>query len=143
VNYYLPEPFETAEEWRPELETAIDLSEFRSVLPDVTGDFEPRTIARQALRQSTTWEGSASEQFATTFCARPFSEIMVRDQEEVLPCPWHRKPLGFLSEGKSLSEIFFGEEFERLRANMLKPEGDPNCAGCPIKSEHLPTMSNT
>ena len=67
------------------------------------------------------------------------SEIMVRDQEEVLPCPWHGKTLGRLSEGKSISDIFFGEDFARLRQNMFKPEGDPGCAHCPIKSGHLPT----
>jgi MoaA/NifB/PqqE/SkfB family radical SAM enzyme len=85
------------------------------------------------------WEGSVAEEFSTTFCNRPFSEIMVRDQNEVLPCPWHEKPLGLLSEGKSLAEIFEGEAFQRLRRNMLRPEGDPACANCPIKSHHLPT----
>ena len=67
---------------------------------------------------------------------------MVRDQEEVLPCPWHEKTLGRLSEGKTLSEIFLGEAFVRLRRNMLKPEGDPGCAHCPIKSGHLPIDAN-
>ena len=88
------------------------------------------------------WEGSVAEEFATTFCNRPFSEIMVRDQNEVLPCPFHEKPLGLLSEGKTLAEIFHGEAFQRLRGNMLRPEGDPACANCPIKSKHLPTNAS-
>jgi len=66
----------------------------------------------------------------------------VRDQEEVLPCAWHGKTLGRLSEGKSLSEIFLGAEFAALRRNMLKPEGDPNCARCPIKTSHLATSAD-
>jgi hypothetical protein len=67
---------------------------------------------------------------------------MVRDQNEVLPCPFHEKPLGLLSEGKTLAEIFHGEAFQRLRRNMLLPEGDPACANCPIKSHHLPTNAS-
>ena len=69
--------------------------------------------------------------------------LMIRDQDEVLPCPWHGKTLGRLSEGKSLSEIFLGENFAALRRNMLKPEGDPDCANCPIKTLHLPVTSNS
>ncbi|MEP6708569.1 MAG: radical SAM protein [Verrucomicrobiota bacterium] len=144
VNYYLPLPFETAEQWEPFSEPEIALPDFRRVTPDPAGSHQPRFVpARVAQAQSASWEGSAAEEFSTTFCARPFSEIMVRDQEEVLPCPWHRKTLGRLSEGKKLPEIFFGEDFARLRRNMFKPEGDPNCAGCPIKSAHLPTRANT
>jgi MoaA/NifB/PqqE/SkfB family radical SAM enzyme len=85
---------------------------------------------------------TVAEEFSTTFCERPFSEIMIRDQEEVLPCPWHGKTLGRLSEGQTLSEIFLGEKFTALRRNMLKPEGDPDCARCPIKTFHLPTAAN-
>jgi hypothetical protein len=29
----------------------------------------------------------------------------------VLPCPFHQKPLGLLSEGKTLAEIFHGKAF--------------------------------
>ena len=59
------------------------------------------------------------------------SEIMVRDQNEVLPCPFHEKPLGLLSEGKTLAEIFQGEAFQRLRRNMLRPGCDPHRVGFP------------
>ena len=83
-----------------------------------------------------------AEEFSTTFCNRPFSEMMVRDQDEVLPCPWHEKPLGLLSDGKTFAEIFEGEAFQRLRRNMLRPDGDPACANCPIKSHHLPTNAS-
>jgi MoaA/NifB/PqqE/SkfB family radical SAM enzyme len=95
-------------------------------------------IPEYSSDRSCAWEGTVAEEFSTTFCNRPFSEIMVRDQNEVLPCPFHEKPLGLLSEGKTLAEIFQGEAFQRLRRNMLRPEGDPACANCPIKSKHLP-----
>ncbi len=118
----------------------MDWSDFERVQPDAADEALP--IVPPAIDDpSTAWEGSVAEEFSTTFCNRPFSEIMVRDQNEVLPCPWHEKPLGLLSEGKTLAEIFAGEAFQRLRRNMLRPEGDPACANCPIKSHHLPTSA--
>ena len=142
MDYYLPEAFDTADRWLPENEPEVSLSDFDSVVPDPSGPQElniktrlPGALARLA--------GSVAEEFSTTFCNRPFSEIMIRDQDGVLPCPWHGKTLGRLSEGKSLSEIFLGENFAALRRNMLKPEGDPDCARCPIKTLHLPVTSNS
>jgi MoaA/NifB/PqqE/SkfB family radical SAM enzyme len=139
IHVYLPPPFSGAQPWNPPAEGAdVDLSDFERVRPDPLGDSFP-FVPRDPDDEFSSWEGSVAEEFSTTFCNRPFSEIMVRDQEEVLPCPWHAKPLGFLSEGKTLAEIFNGEAFQRLRRNMLRPEGDPGCANCPIKSQHLPT----
>lgn len=140
LRVYLPPPLDAAEDWQPGPEIPrIDLSDFRMVEPDGAAgpppapkafppDFAPRDV-----------RGSARSVFASTFCPLPFSEIMVRGQDEVLPCAWHRAPLGRLSDGRSLSDIFFGEEFQRVRRNMFRPEGDPNCRGCPIKGELLPT----
>lgn len=86
-----------------------------------------------------TFQGSASEEFSGLFCNRPFSEILIRDQNEVPPCAWYRQPLGRLDESQSVLEIFWGPGFDSLRRNMLTPSGDPGCAGCAIKSGHLPT----
>jgi MoaA/NifB/PqqE/SkfB family radical SAM enzyme len=141
VPLYLPPPFEEAGRWTPPHDRqVVDWSDFERVLPDAADDALP--VVPPAIDDpSTAWEGSVAEEFSTTFCNRPFSEIMVRDQNEVLPCPWHEKPLGLLSEGKTLAEIFAGEAFQSLRRNMLRPEGDPACANCPIKSHHLPTSA--
>jgi MoaA/NifB/PqqE/SkfB family radical SAM enzyme len=129
---YLPPPFVGAPIWNPPAdEPLLDWSDFERLAPGPP-DLNPRSVSMPAI------EGSVAEEFATTFCNRPFSEIMVRDQNEVLPCPFHEKPLGLLSEGKTLAEIFHGEAFQRLRRNMLRPEGDPACVNCPIKSQHLP-----
>ena len=139
LSIFLPPPFEAAAAWTPSVdEPAVSWSDFEKVQPDLAGD-EPPPILSARDRATPAWEGSVAEEFSTTFCNRPFSEIMVRDQNEVLPCPFHEKPLGLLSEGKTLAEIFQGEAFQRLRRNMLRPEGDPACANCPIKSHHLPT----
>lgn len=42
------------------------------------------------------------------------TEVMIRDQGEVLPCPWHQKVLGHLDQGNGLEQIFFGENFAPL-----------------------------
>jgi len=73
------------------------------------------------------------------YCDRPFSEVMIRNQKDVYPCPWHKEKLGELDGTSTLEEIFFGEKFRNLRLAMLDPQGAPGCAGCPIKSQHLPT----
>ena len=142
VPLYLPPPFDGTREWSPSPDDqVIDWSDFERVQPDRPNEMLP-VVPMQVDESSIAWEGSVAEEFSTTFCNRPFSEIMVRDQNEVLPCPWHEKPLGLLSEDKTLAEIFEGEAFQRLRRNMLRPEGDPACANCPIKSHHLPTNSS-
>ena len=142
MNYYLPAAFDTVEQWLPRTELEVSFSDFDSVAPDSPG---PQGVQIKAQRPGAfaSLADSVAEEFSTTFCNRPFSEIMIRDQDEVLPCPWHGKTLGRLSEGKSLSEIFLGENFAALRRNMLKPEGDPDCANCPIKTLHLPITSNS
>ena len=143
VNYHLPPAFVTEDRWAPSEELNLNLAEFLAVAPDAAGSEFPKVLPRTAANiEQTGPEGSASDEFASTFCNRPFSEIMVRDEEDILPCPWHGRVLGKLSDGKSLSEVFFGAEFQRLRQNMLNPEGDPNCARCPLKSGHLSTNSN-
>ncbi|HEY2712469.1 MAG TPA: radical SAM protein [Chthoniobacterales bacterium] len=142
VPVYLPPPFVGTHDWVPSRdESSVDWGDFKRVRPtpnDETGQISLPPGHKSWLA----WEGSVAEEFATTFCNRPFSEIMVRDQTEVLPCPWHEKTLGYLNEGKTLAEIFHGEAFQQLRRNMLRPEGDPACANCPIKSQHLPNAAS-
>ncbi|MBA3386297.1 MAG: radical SAM protein [Chthoniobacterales bacterium] len=142
MAYYLPAAFSTAERWSSEETANVDLADFERVLADAPGANAASIIRPvKPVLHSMRSPGSVAEDFATTFCNRPFSEIMVRDQEDVLPCAWHGKTLGRLSEGKTLSDIFLGEEFAALRRNMLKPEGDPDCARCPIKTSHLATTA--
>ncbi len=143
LAYYLPAAFVTDETWSAKDHAEVGLGDFERVVADSaegSGGSRTRPAADAVSRGRSA--GSVAEDFGATFCNRPFSEIMVRDQEEVLPCAWHGKTLGRLSEGKSLSEIFLGAEFAALRRNMLKPEGDPNCARCPIKTSHLATSAD-
>lgn len=118
------------------------LDKFFQVAADPAQDQFPTAVPQgdlSAMRRY--FAGCAADEFSTTFCNWPFSELMVRDQDEVLPCPWYARPLGRLSEGKSLSDIFFGNDFSRLRENMLKSNGDPGCSNCPIKAGQLPLGS--
>ncbi|MGI8430864.1 MAG: radical SAM/SPASM domain-containing protein [Chthoniobacterales bacterium] len=142
VGIFLPPAFAGAGSWTPPLEEPeVDWTDFNHVQPQPSGEALP-ALTKYSNDRSRIWEGSVAEEFSTTFCNRPFSEITLRDQNEVLPCPFHEKPLGFLSEGKTLAEIFHGEAFQRLRRNMFRPEGDPACANCPIKSHHLPISAS-
>jgi MoaA/NifB/PqqE/SkfB family radical SAM enzyme len=138
---YLPPAFSTTFEWVPPAdEPSVDWKDFERVCSIADGESDRVTLPGD--RTSPPWEGSVAEEFSTTFCNRPFSEIMVRDQNEVLPCPWHEKTLGYLNGGKTLAEIFHGEAFQQLRMNMMRPEGDPACVRCPIKSRHLPNIAS-
>ncbi len=139
VDIIIPPPFETSEEFSPEGVPAVDLSDFESVEPDPpVGDvpvpkkfprgFKPRVIRGTAVHLF-------SKRIPGIYCERPFSEITILDQERILPCPWYEKPLGKVSEGKTLSEVFYGERFRQLRKSMLHPQGDPGCRNCPLKGE--------
>jgi hypothetical protein len=108
IPIYLPPPFAMAQPWSPPVDQPpVDWRDFEGLQSDPPGDSLPRILLERTAARA--WEGWVAEEFSTTFCNRPFSEIMVRDQNEVLPCPFHEKPLGFLSEGKTLAKIFHGE----------------------------------
>jgi MoaA/NifB/PqqE/SkfB family radical SAM enzyme len=133
----IPPAFPVPEE-PEEVPSADDLlAPFRALLqqaaPDDSDlkDLRPQPVMREF--------GLRMGDLPPIFCERPFSEIMIRNQDEVLPCAWHKNVLGHLSTGASVGEIFFGPQFDALRANMLRPDGDAGCVGCPVKSSHLPT----
>ena len=142
IDLVLPPAFDTSETWEPSEASAAGLEELdRVALDRVAPDAAkgevpvPKRFPRGFKARNP--RGTAAEQFAGTYCERPFSEIFIADRDKVKPCTWHRTHLGTLGEDGSLSDIFFGPEFTRLRRNMLRPEGDPNCAGCVLKSGQL------
>ncbi len=137
IDIVIPPPYETSEEFSPSDVPPVDLGDFEKVEPSpAVGRMPvPRRFPKGFKPRHT--RGTAAERFAETYCERPFSEMTILDQELVKPCPWHRTHLGKLGDGKTLAEIFFGEEFARLRRRMLDPAGDPNCQDCPWKSDLL------
>ncbi len=137
IDLVLPPVFETSETYDPGGEPVADLAELDGVAADVAkGEVpEPKRFPHGFKVRNP--RGTAAEQFAGTYCERPFSEIFIAERDKVKPCTWHRTHLGTLGEDGSLSDIFFGPEFTRLRRNMLRPEGDPNCEGCVLKTGAL------
>lgn len=81
---------------------------------------------------------SADQFFSGAYCERPFTEVMIRNQTEVLPSAWHQKILGVLDENTRVEDVFFGKKFAALRAGMLKGEIDEGCRQCPVKTGFLP-----
>lgn len=94
--------------------------------------FSPDFVSRKPLSLH-------QEFFADSYCDRPFTETVIRNQKEVVPCPWHGQVLGELDEETDLKSIFLGEGFASLRATMLRGEVAPGCSQCPVKSHLLPT----
>jgi MoaA/NifB/PqqE/SkfB family radical SAM enzyme len=141
IEVFIPPPFATAGKYDPSGDPACSLEEFKAEL---------RALGEATEVGDEPAEGSASagpaaapreriSESAHFFCDRPFSEVMIRDQRDVYPCPWHREKMGVLDGSTNLQEIFFGENFRRVRLAMLDPHGAPGCAGCPIKANQLPT----
>lgn len=140
LNIIIPEKYDTSETWIPHDVPEVTLDDFHGVKCDVP---ENNAVIPKEYPEHFSPENNsetAVAEFSGAFCERPFSEIMIVQNDIVLPCPWYKRPLGKLSEGKSLNDIFFGDNFRQVRKNMLKPEGDAYCVDCPIKSKYLPTQ---
>lgn len=138
IALYLPPAFLDAPQWSPGADEPVaTLGDVEAALADVPLDPPIATLTVTPPKAST--PERIETVFEHTFCTRPFSEIVIRNQNEVMPCPWHRTHLGTLSESPRLSDHFFGPRFQELRQAMLRPEGHANCQGCPLKSQELPS----
>ncbi len=139
IDVVIPDAFgDGGEEDCSAEEATATLDDFYAVQSDAAGSevptpktFPDTFVTRKAINFS-------NEFFGKTYCERPFSEVFIRNQKEVLPCAWHGKVMGRLDEGESISDIFWGEGFAKLRATMLQDEVDPGCRNCPIKQDMLP-----
>ncbi|MDH3788810.1 MAG: radical SAM protein [Xanthomonadales bacterium] len=144
IKVVIPDVFPSVEANVPDIPgIEVDLAPYYAIKPD------PETETLQVTENSD--ENSrprippvrAEEFYADAYCQRPFTEVMIRNQREVLPCPWHQKVLGHLDQENDLEQIFFGENFAALRASMMRGETDPACRQCPIMSGHLPTKKHS
>lgn len=72
------------------------------------------------------------------YCERPFTEIMIKQQSEISPCPWYKQSLGNIKNGDDVFDIFWGVKFNELRSTMLLGKPGDGCQNCPVKSNHLP-----
>jgi MoaA/NifB/PqqE/SkfB family radical SAM enzyme len=136
MEIYIPPAFDIAATHHPAGDPVCSLDEFHALMRDLDEDplvdSDPPRIAEIAAP-------ARRHEAAHTFCERPFSEVMIQQQRDVYPCPWHQEKMGTLDGTTTLDEIFFGENFRRVRLAMLDPHGAPGCSNCPIKSGKLPT----
>ena len=73
-------------------------------------------------------------------CLRPFNEIMIVDEQKILPCSYYNDSMGNLDEDNTLYSIFFNEKFRKVpRQRKLLSRVDHNCMNCPIMINLLPT----
>jgi MoaA/NifB/PqqE/SkfB family radical SAM enzyme len=136
IEIYIPPPFATAGRHHPAGDPVCTLDEFHALLrslgEDPVRDPDPARPAEVApppqLHES-----------QHVFCDRPFSEVMIQNQRDIFPCPWHREKMATSDGATSLEQVFFSENFRRVRLAMLDPLGAPGCWNCPIKSGRLPT----
>ncbi len=136
INVILPPPFACDERWIPGKDIPlVDLSDFMQVkaVPIEDNIPAPKTFPPEFGIENS--HEIIYKEFPNIFCHRPFTDIQIRDFEEILPCPWLKTTLGKINDGKSLFEIFSGEAYQHLRKNMFLPNGDPNCDGCMEKSQ--------
>jgi MoaA/NifB/PqqE/SkfB family radical SAM enzyme len=136
IEVLIPDAFGASERHNPLGDPPCSLEEFDAALLAL-GEEPGRDPENPRIPEPLAAERAFEA--AHVYCDRPFSEVMIRDQKDVYPCPWHREKLGELDGATSMDAIFFGEKFRNLRLAMLDPRGAPGCAGCPIKSQHLPT----
>jgi MoaA/NifB/PqqE/SkfB family radical SAM enzyme len=136
IELYIPPPFAVAARHNPAADPTANLDEFNELMRSLGED---PLVDPETAHPVETAPQSAVHESAHFFCDRPFSEVMIREQQDVYPCPWHKEKMGTLDGTTTLEEIFFGENFRKVRLAMLDPHGAPGCANCPIKSNYLPT----
>jgi len=134
IDVRLPEPFETAGQYSPEMLPAVDLSEFNAIQPDVQTE---EVINTPEIIHINGTE-SDFEFLSGATCMRPFNEIMIVDQEKILPCSYYSDPMGTLDEENTLYSIFFNDKFKKVRQRKMNSRFDHNCLNCPIKLNLLP-----
>lgn len=142
VSVVIPDPFPPGQGFTHPSPVDVDLSKYYSIQAkdDEISKAEIRSItSRDPPKPKFNAIDLPNEFFGTAYCERPFTEILIRNQREVLPCAWHKKVLGILDDNTTLSSIYLGNNFAELRLKMMRWEIDEGCLGCPIKSGHLPT----
>jgi MoaA/NifB/PqqE/SkfB family radical SAM enzyme len=135
IKLRLPEGFETQAVYIPEADIEAGLSDFYSV----EGDEQTEEIVGQKEKVRNIGTESDFPFIAQASCLRPFNEIMIIDQEKILPCSWYSGYMGTIDEENTLYSIFHNEKFSKLRQKKLHSTFDHNCLNCPIRQNLLPT----
>lgn len=140
MDVRLPELYTTEELYTPETIQEVNLEEFESVMPD------EQNLEIISPSENHLFKNENAETFsflAGASCLRPFNEIMIVDQEKILPCPFYNEAMGFLDNENTLYSIFFNDKFKKLRQRKMYSRRDHNCMDCPINANLLPTSIST
>ncbi len=135
IKLRLPEAFAVSGIYQPETDEEANLSDFDAVKADTqTVEIAPpnENLLRKGTKSDFPFLSQAS-------CLRPFNEIMIIDQQKILPCSWYSGEMGCLDEENTLYSIFRNEKFSKLRQKKLLSHFDHNCLNCPINLNLLPT----
>ncbi|MEI6851861.1 MAG: radical SAM protein [Bacteroidota bacterium] len=135
IKVRLPEAFAVSGTYQPQAGEEADLSDFDSVKAD------EQTMEISAPKEKLSRPATESDFpfLAQATCLRPFSEIMIIDQQKILPCSWYNDSMGSLDEEHTLYSIFRNEKFSKVRQKKLQSTYDHNCRNCPINLNLLPT----
>jgi MoaA/NifB/PqqE/SkfB family radical SAM enzyme len=131
----LPEIFADVQGKYSEITKEPDLTDYNKVKPDVqTEEINqlPEIVFHEIKENDIEYLSSVS-------CLRPYTEIMIVEQQKVFPCSYYGDLMGNLDNNEDMSGIFFNEKFQNVRRKKLFSRFDFNCVNCPIKLNLLPT----
>lgn len=135
IKVRLPDAFETNGLYTHEVISEIDVSDFNNARPD----FQTEEVVNTEEIVIKGVNDSDYDFLSKASCLRPFNEIMIIDQEKILPCSYYSDAMGYLDENNTLFSIFFSEKFQKVRQKKMQSRFDHNCLNCPIKANLLPT----
>ncbi|MGK2856052.1 MAG: radical SAM/SPASM domain-containing protein [Thermoanaerobaculia bacterium] len=100
-----------------------------SILLDSNGPAVERAVRKPVSIQEKTVHHDHVSPGETRDCLDPWKIAFVHATGEVRPCCFFEEMLGGLAED-SLTAIYEGEEFRKLRQELLSGNLRPNCANC-------------
>jgi len=135
INIRLPEPFVTDRTYLPEINNNVNLSDFKNIDPD----FQTEEVFNNGDFCNKNGDDSDFKFLSDASCLRPFNEIMIYEQDKIMPCSYYGGIMGNIDENNTLYSIFFNEKYRKVRRKKMHSSFDFNCVSCPIKSNLLPT----
>ena len=134
----LPEAQDPAEEYVPDPQLTACLDDYRNCIADE----QSVEIIPDGGRNAVETPNTDFLKLLNVSCSRPFDEMMIIDQHKVFPCAFYNEEVGRLEDGRSLSDIFYGEKFREVRRKKVLGRYDRNCANCPIAGNLLATRES-
>jgi MoaA/NifB/PqqE/SkfB family radical SAM enzyme len=131
----LPDAFADSSVTFTETLPRVDLSDFTKVSPDEQTDeviMTPDAVYADVSEKH-------FEFLKDCECVRPFNEIMIVEQQKIMPCSFYESAMGYMNDKDTLYSIYFNDKFKKVRRKKMMSQYDFNCVYCPIKMKLLPT----